>query len=145
MSDTAKDAEKIGAKLGDGMRETLQAIEAALRMGFSPAEVLDENSPIRDAIRAHVAGPQAPIERIAEDNGPMCAVDMDNGLRSYPWTYINQPGNIGASVLGNCALRAKPGGDSIDHGLSLLRELHLQGLGIARVPALVIVEAKPHG
>lgn len=35
--------------------EALQAIEHALRMGFSPAEVLDENSPIRDGIRAAIA------------------------------------------------------------------------------------------
>lgn len=64
------------------------------------------------------------------------AIDMDNRLRSYPWTYRNQPGNVGASVLGGCARRAQPGGDSIDHGLSLLRELHIQGLGIVRVPKL---------
>ena len=142
MHDTAKDAEKFGAKLGGTMREALEAIEHALKMGFSPAEVLDENSPIRDGIRSALA--EQPAYGV-EDKGPFCAVDIDNGLRAYPWTYINQPGNVGASVLGGCALRAKPGGDAIDHGLSLLRELHIQGLGIARVPALLWVEAKAHG
>ena len=63
-------------------------------------------------------------------------IDADNGLRSYPWTYQNQPGNLGASALGACARLAKPGGDSIDHGLSLLRELHLRGFGIVRVEKL---------
>ena len=63
-------------------------------------------------------------------------IDLDNGLRSYPWTYTNQPGNGGAWVLGECAMRAKPGGDPIDHGLSLLHELHARGFGIVRVPRL---------
>lgn len=37
------------------MREALQAIEQALQMGFSPSDVLDENSPIRDGIREALA------------------------------------------------------------------------------------------
>lgn len=63
-------------------------------------------------------------------------IDMDNGLRHFPWTYTNQPGNLGASALGACARLARPGGDSIDHGLSLLRELHVRGFGIVRVEKL---------
>lgn len=34
------------------LREPLEAIEHALKMGFPASEVLDENSPIRDGIRA---------------------------------------------------------------------------------------------
>lgn len=34
------------------LREVLEAINGALNMGFAAAEVLDENSPIRDAMRA---------------------------------------------------------------------------------------------
>ena len=34
------------------MREALEAIELALRMNIPAAEILDENSPIRDGIRA---------------------------------------------------------------------------------------------
>lgn len=42
--------------------EALQSIEHALRMGFSAATVLDENSPIRDGIRAAIAKAVGDIE-----------------------------------------------------------------------------------
>lgn len=80
--------------------------------------------------------PPAPAAVPVDGRSRQDAIDMDNGFRSYPWTYQNQPGNVGASALGTCARNAQPGGDSIDHGLSLLRELHLRGLGVVRVPAL---------
>lgn len=35
--------------------EALEAIEHALKMGFPASEILDENSPIRDGIRAAIA------------------------------------------------------------------------------------------
>ncbi len=35
----------------DELVEALEAIEHALRMGFQAADILDENSPIRDGIR----------------------------------------------------------------------------------------------
>lgn len=49
-------------------REALEAIEHALRMGFSPATVLDENSPIRDGIRAALASPAAePVQALTDE------------------------------------------------------------------------------
>ena len=78
----------------------------------------------------------AALRQPVAGTGDRDAIDDDNGFREYPWTYENQPGNVGTSALGACARNAQPGGDSIDHGLSLLRELHQRGLGIVRVPKL---------
>lgn len=52
-------------------------------------------------------------------------------------TYHNQPGNVDAWRLGEAcrAAMAKPGGDLIDTGLSLLKELEAKGYGIARLAA----------
>ena len=41
-------------------RELLEAIENALKMGFAAAEVLDDNSPIRDGIRSELKLLRAP-------------------------------------------------------------------------------------
>lgn len=46
------------------------------------------------------------------------------------FTYENQPGNVAASRMGGACRNAQPGGDSIDHGLSLLKELQACGFGI---------------
>lgn len=45
-------------------------------------------------------------------------------------TYKNQPFNVGAWKLGEACRHAKPGGDPIDHGLSLLKELQDRGYGV---------------
>lgn len=37
------------------MLDILQTIELGLRRGYSAAELLDENSPVRDRIRAAIA------------------------------------------------------------------------------------------
>lgn len=82
------------------------------------------------------------LNRVVVDEArELDVIDADNGARKYPWTYRNQPGNIGAWVLGECAAKAKPGGDYIDRGLSLLQEMHLRGLGVVRVPALATLTA----
>lgn len=58
------------------------------------------------------------------------AYDPPGKHRAY--TYDHQPGNIKASRLGNACLQAAAasGGDTIDHGLGLLRELQAQGFGV---------------
>jgi hypothetical protein len=56
-------------------------------------------------------------------------------------TYTDQPNNVEASRLGAAARAAKRGGDSIDHGLSLLLELHARGYGIVRVDPMPAAEA----
>lgn len=64
-----------------------------------------------------------------------------------------QPGNVDASRLGEACRRAaeKPGGDYIDGGLSLLKELEAQGYGVFRftktgIPAAQEAEIrKPDG
>lgn len=47
-------------------------------------------------------------------------------------TYENQPDNIGAWRLGEACRSAaqKPGGDPIDLGLQLLKELQAKGYGV---------------
>ncbi|MCI3970837.1 MULTISPECIES: hypothetical protein [Burkholderia] len=46
------------------------------------------------------------------------------------FTYRHQPDNVGAWRLGEACRSAKPGGDPIDHGLSLLKELQAKGFGV---------------
>ncbi|WP_436407955.1 hypothetical protein [Burkholderia oklahomensis] len=50
-------------------------------------------------------------------------------------TYANQPGNVGAWKLGEACRAAKAGGDPIDHGLSLLKELQARGYGVVDLVA----------
>ncbi|GAA0585612.1 hypothetical protein ACFQH5_13460 [Halomonas salifodinae] len=38
--------------------------------------------------------------------------------------------NVIASLLGKAAKASRPGGDSIDHGWSLLKELHARGFDV---------------
>jgi hypothetical protein len=45
-------------------------------------------------------------------------------------TYVNQPDNVGAWRLGEACRAARAGGDPIDHGLSLLKELQDRGYGV---------------
>lgn len=45
-------------------------------------------------------------------------------------TYANQPCNVEAWRLGEAARASKAGGDPIDHGLSLLKELQDRGYGV---------------
>lgn len=45
---------RLRADLAEAV-QTLEAIEIAARMRFSPADILDENSPIREGMRAVLA------------------------------------------------------------------------------------------
>jgi hypothetical protein len=56
------------------------------------------------------------------------AFDGPSTRRAYRYTH--QPGNVAASQIGNALARAKMGGDSIDAGLSLLKELECGGFGV---------------
>ncbi len=51
------------------------------------------------------------------------------------YTYLDQPGNGIAWRLGVACVAAKPGGDPIDHGLSLLQELQANGFGVVVIDA----------
>lgn len=55
-------------------------------------------------------------------------------------TYANQPDNVGAWRLGEACRAAKAGGDPIDHGLSLLKELQARGYGVV---ALAVHPGQP--
>lgn len=46
------------------------------------------------------------------------------------YTYKHQPGNQAAATLGNAWLNTQRGGDSIDAGLSLLKQLERAGYGV---------------
>lgn len=56
------------------------------------------------------------------------AFDTPQTRRAY--TYQEQPDNLGAYKLGRAVLHAASGGDSIDYGLSLLKQLQAQGFGV---------------
>lgn len=56
------------------------------------------------------------------------AFDTPETKRAY--TYAEQPDNHGACKLGLAALATEPGGDLIDHGLSLLKALETNGYGV---------------
>ena len=62
------------------------------------------------------------------------AYDLPGTKRAY--TYKDQPDNVGAMKLGRAASAAKAGGDSIDHGLSLLKSLSDEGFGVFEVARL---------
>jgi hypothetical protein len=53
-----------------------------------------------------------------------------------PFTYEHQPLNVGAWRLGEACLKAQPGGDLIDRGLSLLQQLQIEGYGVVPVDKL---------
>lgn len=61
------------------------------------------------------------------------AYDGPGKHRAY--TYHHQPDNLAASKLGKVACEERSGGDSIDHGLSLLRQLQHAGFGVFEVAA----------
>jgi hypothetical protein len=56
------------------------------------------------------------------------AFDGPEDRRAY--TYTDQPANLAAWKLGNAAARVAAGGDPIDRGLSLLKELEAEGFGV---------------
>lgn len=57
------------------------------------------------------------------------------------FTYKTQPGNLEAWRFGDACREAQPGGDPIDHGLSLLQKLQEKGYGIVAIDATK--EAQP--
>lgn len=56
------------------------------------------------------------------------AFDTPQTRRAY--TYQHQPDNLDAYSLGRAAASTSPGGDNIDRGLSLLKELQAHGFGV---------------
>ena len=56
------------------------------------------------------------------------AFDTPQTRRAY--TYQHQPDNLDAYNLGRAAASTSPGGDNIDRGLSLLKELQAHGFGV---------------
>jgi hypothetical protein len=68
------------------------------------------------------------------------AFDPPNTCRAY--TYTDQPGNVVAYRLGQAAMNSKPGGDCIDHGLSLLQQLEKQGFGVFELPVTASEELR---
>jgi len=59
------------------------------------------------------------------------AYDGPGKHRAY--THREQPDNFAAGRLGEAARAARPGGDLIDYGLSLLRQLQEQGFGVFEI------------
>ncbi|MBM2769878.1 hypothetical protein [Burkholderia anthina] len=74
-----------------------------------------------------------PTRTIALYTAPPAQVATRQGLTDEQrgvLTYVNQPDNVGAWRLGEACRAAKAGGDPIDHGLSLLKELQDRGYGV---------------
>jgi hypothetical protein len=71
------------------------------------------------------------------------AFDAPQTKRAY--TYAEQPGNVIASKLGLACVSAskQPAGDSIDFGLSLLKELQDKGFGVFDAGAEYYAPAAP--
>lgn len=84
----------------------------------APEPTAEDSSVVRDA----VAVPTIKLGLYGR------AFDTPQTRRAY--TYREQPDNIGAYKLGRAAAGTSPGGDSIDHGLSLLKELQAHGFGV---------------
>ena len=76
--------------------------------------------------------PSAPTALLLGIRGK--AFDQPGTHRAY--TYTEQPGNDEAYRLGQAVANAKPGGDAIDHGLSLLKQLQAAGFGVFDIKAL---------
>jgi hypothetical protein len=87
----------------------------------------------------------AALQRDATAEQPSCGQDARDwhakqdsfeDMGGKPFTYQHQPNNIGAWRIGEACCAAKPGGDYIDHGLSLLQQLQMRGYGIVPVAAI---------
>lgn len=79
------------------------------------------------------AAPAAPAAQAYEIGIYGKAYDLPSKRRAY--TYDEQPDSVVASRLA-CALSSvEPGGDSIDHGLSLLNQLQEAGFGVFELAA----------
>ena len=100
------------------------------------SEHLAAGSVRRQALRAAIEAALTPGEPVACLVGIKgSAFDSPKTKRAY--TYAEQPGNIAASKLGRAFAVAalQSAGDSIDHGLTLLKELQKEGFGVFEVVA----------
>ncbi len=61
------------------------------------------------------------------------AVLGPNPPQQVVYTYEQQPDNVEAWRLGRAARASQPGGDPIDHGLSLLKFLQDEGYGVIKL------------
>lgn len=81
------------------------------------------------------------IKRLQAEIGRLLAAQLSTPEPTINWrgthfTYQNQPcDNVTCWRLGEAARGAKPGGDLIDHGLSLLQQLQKQGFGVFSLAA----------
>jgi hypothetical protein len=88
--------------------------------------------------REALAAVAAMVERQARYRQPHCLETTNIHLL----TYTDQPNNVEAWRLGESCRKARPGGDYIDRGLSLLFELHARGYGIVRIPPMDAAKAE---
>lgn len=96
--------------------------EALARLASRVAKVRNLPAPTITAQPPAVAVPTIKLSLYGR------AFDTPKTRRAY--TYREQPDNIGAYKLGRAVLRAASGGDSIDYGLSLLKQLQAEGFGV---------------
>ncbi|ABN88248.1 hypothetical protein BH02_3794 [Burkholderia pseudomallei] len=97
---------------------------AGLQQGFSFGQ-MDDNEGLRKALEA-----RAGYVKVLREARAAASPAAEHVL-----TYETQPDNIGAWRLGEACRAAKAGGDLIDRGLSLLKELQDRGYGIVALTA----------
>lgn len=95
-----------------------RAEQARAMLAAAPQATAEDSSVVRNA----VAVPTIKLGLYGR------AFDTPQTRRAY--TYQHQPDNLDAGKLGRAAASTSPGGDSIDHGLSLLKELQAHGFGV---------------
>ncbi|RQT08912.1 hypothetical protein DF035_00605 [Burkholderia contaminans] len=115
----------IGAILAAAAKGSMFRVTFGMTVVLDPRnELLD---PAADTLELH------PKLVAARD----CAADAERSVI----TYINQPDNVRAWRLGEACRAAKLGGDPIDHGLSLLKELQAKGFGVVAIDVAHIGDA----
>lgn len=111
--------------------EVAEVIRAAKRMGYmvNTGVTLD----LLRRVQAALAQQPESLTKwnVVQIGNRGAFYDPPNTRRAF--TYAKQPGNVDASWLGRAAAMARPGGDSIDHGLSLLKELQAMGFGVFQI------------
>ena len=81
----------------------------------------------------HYIGGRVHVKALPAARAPADSVQED---AARVFTYKNQPcNNVTAWRFGEACRAAQPGGDPIDHGLSLLQKLQERGYGIVAIDA----------
>lgn len=130
----------------DALYGKINAAAAALRQAISSAKapaayvVTDEGGfSEMDGIQCRYAIERQNGDVVAWVHGEKAVadelIDALTTAHAPVYTYGKQPDNVVAWRFGEACANAKPGGDPIDRGLSLLQQLQEKGYGIVAIAA----------